>query len=78
MSGSTMRSNSRGERGSPCSVPRLCPTGGVCPCGVINSVVAPLYKLETRQVKSVGRPRNSRTRTNCLWSVEGKAPLKSR
>ena len=42
MRGSIMRSNNIGERGSPCRVPRLIPTGGVWPWGVAISVVAPL------------------------------------
>ncbi len=78
MSGSTIRSKRRGDKGSPWRVPRLFPTGEMCPCGVMNSVVAPLYRFETSLVKSEGRPRNSSTRTGCLWSVEGNAPLKSR
>jgi hypothetical protein len=78
MSGSIIRSKSRGDNGSPCRVLRRIPKGAVWPCGVMNYVVAPMYKLETRRVKSAGSPRNSRTRTSCLWSGEGNAPLNSR
>jgi len=75
---SIMRSNIRGDRGSPYRVPLLIPTEGVWPYGVKNYVAASLYKFETMQVKSWGRPKKSCARTNWLWSVKRKAPLKSR
>ena len=77
MRGPIMRSKRSGDRGSPCSVPRRIPTRDVCPWGLINSVVAPLYKLEIMVMKSPGSPRNVRIRTSCSWSAEGNAPLKS-
>ena len=76
VSGSTIRSNRSGDKGSPCRVPRRIPTGEVCPCGVMNFVVAPLYRFETSLVKSEGRPRNSSTRTSSVWSMEGNALIK--
>ncbi len=57
MSGSIMRSNNNGERGSPCRVPWQMSMGGVCPCGVTNSVVAPLYRFDMMAMKSSRRPR---------------------
>ncbi len=77
ISGSTMRSKSKGDSGTPCRMPLPTSTGEMRPWGVTNAVVAPLYKLETNRVKAAGRPRNSSTRTVCLWSLEENAPLKS-
>ena len=79
MSGSTIRSNRRGDKGCLGGFPVESPPVRCDRMGyVINYLVAPLYRLETKRVKSEGIPRNSSTRTNCLWSVEGNAPVKSR
>jgi len=63
MRGSILRSNTSGERGSPCWVPRLIPMGCVWPWGVTNSVVAPMYKFVMILMKSSGSLRNSRVLT---------------
>ena len=75
--GSTSKSNRRAERGSPWRVPLWTFMGGVGPCGVRNTVVAEVYRLRTREVKSSGKPRKVRVRVSSRWSREGKAPLKS-
>jgi len=54
------------------------PHGCGVPVGVANSVDAPLFRFETRRVKSLGSPKNSSTRTSCSWFVAGNALLKSR
>ena len=77
MSGSIMRSKRRGERGSPCNVPRRMGMAGVGPWGVRMEVVACAYKLATIETKSGGMPRSVSMRVSCRWSTDGYAPLKS-
>ncbi len=64
MSGSIMRSNNNGERGSPYRVSLRISMGGVCPCDVTNSVVAPLYRFDIMPMKSSGRPRKDSVMTS--------------
>ena len=51
--------------------------GGVGPCGVRKMVVADVYRLLMREVKSGGKPRKVRVRVRSRWSRDGKPPLKS-
>jgi len=53
-------------------------TGEVRQWQITNSVVASLYRLDTRRVKSFGSPKNSKFRTSYLLSMEGNIPLKSK
>ena len=71
MRGSIIRSKRRGGRGSPWRVPRRTGISMVGPYGVRNAVVASRYRFETILQKSLGRPRNSRSRVSCMWSAEG-------
>ena len=55
-----MKLKRKGDRGSPWRVPRLISIGEVWPRGITNSVDAPLYRFETRRVKSLRIPKNFR------------------